>query len=153
MWVTCCISQVSSPHTLGGTSMHSLQSDGVLAGSWFAVSHQEAGFPAELQLSLSLLSTHTAMVPACRGDGEREGEHAERDSRSLTYSIVTYGDESDVTLMIGVDGERQKKEHEADEKWRAEIPTRIYIPSKSHRCTVDWGLNNSHWLISNENPS
>lgn len=33
----------------------------------------------------------------------------ERDSRSLTYSIVTYGDKSDVKLLIGVDGKRDKK--------------------------------------------
>lgn len=57
------------------------------------------------------------MVPAWRGNGEREGErgaHAERDSRSLTYSIATYGDRSDVNLMIGVDGERQIKAEETD---------------------------------------
>lgn len=112
--------------------MHSLQSYGVLAGSWFAVSHQEAGFPAALQLSLSLLSTHTTMVPAWRGNRGREAEeggHEERDSRSLTHSIVTYGDKSDVKLMIGVDGERERKR---GRDWWAEgnveIPTKIYSP-------------------------
>lgn len=33
----------------------------------------------------------------------------ERDSRSVTYSTVTYGDKSDVKLMIGDDREREKK--------------------------------------------
>lgn len=39
-----------------------------------------------------------------------------RDSRSLTYSVVTYGDKSDVKLMIGVDAEREKKQEETDRR-------------------------------------
>lgn len=48
------------------------------------------------------------MVPAWRGEGGR-GRCREIDSRSLTYSAVTYGDKSDVKLMIGDDGERENE--------------------------------------------
>ncbi len=60
------------------------------------------------------------MVPAWRGEGGREGWRKgegeggdeERDSRSVTYSAVTYGDKSDVKLMIGDDGESKRKHRE-----------------------------------------
>lgn len=89
--------------------MHSLQRDGVLASSRFAVSHQEAGFPAALQLSLSLLPAHTAMVPAWRGGG---GKNDWRGSRSVTYNIVTYGDKSNVKLVIDDDEKEREREKE-----------------------------------------
>lgn len=119
------------------TSAHSLQSDGVLAGSWFAVSHQEAGFPAALQLSLSLLPTHTAMVPAWRGEG---GGDAKRDSRSLTYSAVTYGDKSDVKLMIGDDCERVEKTDRRNKTHRRQQRFTVII-NQTDRYTVRCGLN------------
>lgn len=48
--------------------------------------------------------------------GGGEGGDVKRDSRSLTYSVVTYGDKSDVKLMIGVDAEREKKQEETDRR-------------------------------------
>lgn len=45
--------------------------------------------------------------------GGRGGD-AERDSGSLTYSAATYGDKSDVKIMIGDDGERGRREKETD---------------------------------------
>lgn len=96
------------------TFVHSLQSDGVFAGSRLAVSHQEAGFPAALQLSLSLLPAHTAMVPAWRGGGAKEEEEEEgggyKDSRLLPRSIVTGGVKSQVNLMICENKNKKRKQ-------------------------------------------
>ena len=114
-----CVSVVLQAYTLTGnhihTSVHSLQSNGVLASSWFAVSHQEAGFPAALQLSVSLLPSHTAMVPAWRGR-RRAGKKDWRGSRSVTYSTVTYGDKSNVKPVIGDDELEREREKKAQSK-------------------------------------
>lgn len=42
-------------------------------------------------------------------EGRGGGGDEERDSRSVTYSAVTYGDKSDVKLMIGDDGESKQE--------------------------------------------
>lgn len=155
----------AGPHTLRGnhvhTSVHSLQRDGVLASSWFAVSHQEAGFPAALQLSLSLLPTHTAMVPAWRGGGRRGGrENDGRGGRSVTYSTETYGDKSNVKPVIGDDDEREREGEREQEKesvnwhqWRitvrrsdSEVVEKIWVHLLMNKCGVLllWLLRGSH---------
>lgn len=58
----------------------------------------------------------------------------ERDSGSLTLSAVTYGDKSDVKLMIGDDGERERKrERDCREERNEPTPTMISCRHRSDR--------------------